>query len=271
MKALAAAAAFLTICPGPRSRDAGALSELGRNVWWTFPLVEATAAGLTIAVALALARLLPSPGVIAAVCIGLDHALHGFRRLDGFSDLTEGIFYKLSNASADRELLWKIVRAPQNGPYGTALIALLLLLHWSLVSHLLSLGQSWFITGVTLATVGSKLALAVAVAAPARFRPNSDFGSLAAGVGRPLRLVLMALMSAGIALAVIAVTGQATMPRCWVMVLTALPASLGSGLLARIVVLGCLGELNGDVMGFAWCLAEIVLLLLASVIGSLAP
>jgi len=255
---------FLTILAPPPSRQGEDFDRLGNNFWWAAPATESLCVAIPAGLCVLLHPFMP-PGVLAVLFVGMDHIAHGLRRLDGFSDLGEAIFFRLSNPQKTCEEAWRVVRAPQNGPYGTALISLLLLAQVALVGVLLERGAIEFFLGTFYAALFSKLGIAIAVAAPDRFRPASDFGRFAQKAGTLRRLIPLAMiilvLSAGAAWAL----GR-VVPILFASLIVAVCAA---GFLARRCVLRYLGELNGDVLGFGWAVSELVVLILVNVMGGI--
>jgi cobalamin synthase len=251
-QALKETLAFLTVLPGRIERP----DLLGQSFWWAVPALEAIRIGLVAAICLAANRILGLAGISAALFIILDQASHGLRRVDGLSDAGEGIFYRLANPGASPDEVWSVVRSPANGPFGTALIVLYLLLQWLLIQNLLSLGSVPFYVGVILAAVMSKLAVAIAVAAPGQFHPASRFQPLAREVARPARLILLGLVVCAIGGAV----GQDVL-------LTGITAVMAAaaGWATRFVAVSALGRLNGDLIGLSWCISEAIILWIVNV------
>lgn len=257
---LKVALGFLTIFARSPSRASEELSQLGRNFWWSAPLIELISTAVTVTVCLLAGMRLNSPVTAATLFIGLDHLVHGFRRVDGFGDLAEAMFYRLSNPRKQIIDVWQVVRAPQNGPYGTAIIFCYLLLEWSLVTRSLESGSRRFVLAVTFSALLSKLALAVAVATPARFRRRSDFVCFAMEVAQPVKLLLLTLVVVSFCIGIGWAIGCRSRTDA-LAIFIVLAVALAIGLVSRMLVLRCLGRLNGDLLGFSWVLAELGVLL----------
>lgn len=254
--ALIRALGFLTVFAPSPSRTNDDLPRLAETFWWAAPFVEAVWTASLAAACILLIPYLPQ-FVIAILFVGIDHIAHGLRRLDGFSDLGEAMLFLRANPHKTRAEAWQIARAGANGPYGTALIALTLLLHVSLSASLLQLGRAVFAAGMIAAALFSKLGLVVAVAAPHRFTPTGDFVRFAADLTKPLRVVLLAAV---VMLATAGVSVALSRPVPILLLIASLVVACCAGLASRALVLHSLGELNGDMLGMGWVSSELALL-----------
>lgn len=263
MSVIRSSLGFLTVLTCPPRRTDETMKAIGRHFWWTMPLLEAVIVMLLGSACVLLAKVTHAraDGMIAALLMIIDLGVHGFRRLDGFSDLLEGIFYSLSRPGRDRDSAWQVVQSPQNGPYGTAMIVLYLLLEWQLWTMLLSSSATnYFLTACICVGVFPMASVGIAMTGPHRFRTKSDFGIMAGEMGRTARALaalLWCLVLAGLAGLLLNVRFLPVLGR----VLPGLLAVAAcSAVLCRWLVLWILGNLNGDIIGLTWCVCRVAVL-----------
>jgi len=256
MNLLLKCVSFISVIPGKKPLNREDLSEIGSHYWWFIPLFESVVYLLITLLCIAVNYVLVSPFLSAAIFIAFDHCLHGLRRLDGFADLSEGIFYKLMNPGIKTDDVWPVVRSPGIGVFGTAVIVIYLLLQWNLLSEAMRLGNREFLLTVMLTALMTKVSLIAAVTAPGKFRKKSIFDMMAGEMAKPGKIFLTGVTTLLLAALIIIAAMQGTGYLMMLPLLFILAAA--AGLWARVVILKLLKMLNGDIIGFAWCTSEIL-------------
>jgi cobalamin synthase len=257
------AVGFLTLPPRRQPAEAEQL-RMERSLCWVGPVIEGLFAALVVVLAVGVGRWLDSPWVAGAIFVLLIHGLRGFRRIDGFSDLAEAGLYQLSHPEASQQHLWTIVRAPQNGPYGTAVIVSIMLLEYSLIVRLVHFSAPEVVGAVVAVMLYTHAAMITAIAAPERVRPESAFVGFAREVSRPSRLVALWLTTSVLAAVVLGTSMEQWWWRTSAMLITLVITGAAVALGVRRVVVAVLGHLNGDVLGAAALTAECALLIVAA-------
>lgn len=221
MRSLSAALSFLTIVGRGRRPDAAS------TAW--FGLVGA-GIGLALGAAWEGAGELWSPALAAALIVGLDLVLTGALHLDGLADTGDGL---LPHADRDRRL--EIMRAPDVGAFGVAVVVVTLLVRFAAFADLEA--DLWML-------VAPWAALRAAAALTIRVAPYARTDGLATSFlgasGRSLIAVDLLALAAAVAAAAIVdgVVGVAAV---------AVGIAVFSALLA--LAIRRLGGFTGDVLG----------------------
>jgi adenosylcobinamide-GDP ribazoletransferase len=228
-RALAAAAAFLTIVPIGRRVELGA-ADVGRGSVF-FPLVGAAIGGAVGLTAVGLDDILPA-FVAAALAVALDAILTGVIHLDALADVTDGL------GAGTRESALEIMRDPRIGAFGAVALVLDLLVKVAAVLAVLELERAVLVFVAAFA-VGRSAPLALACVLPYA-RAESGSGRTLTDSAGTARLVV------GLALAVLIAVAAAG-GRSLALFAAAAAAILLVGLLAR----ARFGGVTGDVLGAA--------------------
>jgi len=229
---------------------------LGRNLWWIGPPIELVVGGVAAIIGMLLHSYTNSVGIAAAGMLVALNGLRGFRIIDGFSDLAEALFLSLTQPRIEKEALWDVVRSPQNGPYGTVLINLLVLFEWTCLAALLGhsvIGFAGFIVAILISRFSSNLS----VAAPNNIRAKSDFVLFAAEMSNRYRIFGMTLVTLALSFLAVYIAQGAIEIKSGVMVLGCFLIACISSWTAKLVIIWKLGEMNGDIIGFTQAVAEV--------------
>jgi len=230
---------LLTRLPMPDHTPRGAASA------WAWPLVGATLGALAAFSASVAQAFGLTPGLVAALVMGLLAALTGALHEDGLADTADGLF---GGWTKERRL--EIMKDSRIGTYGALALMLITIARWSALSALLTAGAGW--PALIAAGAFSRVPMAVMMAT----LPNARAEGLSHRVGRPTLATAALAVALGLGVAVLAV-GGATLP----MLMVTFIATFGLGLVARARI----GGQSGDILGASQQLAELsVLAVLAS-------
>jgi adenosylcobinamide-GDP ribazoletransferase len=238
-RSLAAALQFLTVYP-PLIRSQITVRELGAAVSY-FPLV-----GLVLGLSLALlawgAKAVLPLTVACALTLGLWEALTGALHLDGFLDSCDGLFG--GHTPEDR---LRILRDHHVGAFAVAGGVVMLLLRYAAL-----LAGGLPLTGLVLATICGRWAIALSIAAMPYARPSGLGRAMKDHAGPTQAVVATAIALVGL-VALGGLTGLAA----------ALVTLLVTGVWA-VVVMRRLPGMTGDTYGAACYLTETAVLVLLS-------
>jgi adenosylcobinamide-GDP ribazoletransferase len=239
-RAVATAAAFLTIVPIGRAIAAGG-ADLGRAAP-SFPLVGAAIGAAVAGTLTGLADVSP-PLVAACGALALGTVLTGAMHLDALADTADAL------GGGSRERALEIMRDPATGSYGTAAVTICLIGEAGALAELGGSGET--------ARVIAAFAIARAVGpALAALLPYAREGT---GLAEPLAGRQRARAAAGVAVAVVlavTVSSEAAAWLCAGAVAVAASAYAGSRWL--------LGGVTGDTLGAAIALTQVTCLALAA-------
>ncbi len=231
---LLSACALLSRLPLPDHAPRGAAAA------WAWPLVGGVLGGLAALSVFAMQTLGLTPGVTAAVALGVLAMLTGALHEDGLADTADGFF-----GGHSRERRLSIMKDSHIGSFGALALILVTLARWSALASLCATGGA----PVALVAAGalSRAPMVVLMAA----LPNARDTGLSHAVGRPSRDV--AMVAAGLACIVaLLLTGWTAL---WLaLVLTGLSVAIGALSSHRI------GGQTGDVLGASQQLADLVCL-----------
>jgi adenosylcobinamide-GDP ribazoletransferase len=187
--------------------------------------------GLVLAGALHGMRLAGMPGLLAAaLTVGLAALLTRGMHLDGLADTVDALG---SYRSPQRAL--EIMKSPETGPFAVAALVLTLLLQSAAIVFVT-------VPGIVAAVAAGRLAAAYGCRRPVPAARPEGLGALVAGTVGPVALTVNTLLVA--ALAVWAVPG-----RPWQGPL-AVAAAVAVTVVLRRHIVGRLGGITGDVLGF---------------------
>jgi adenosylcobinamide-GDP ribazoletransferase len=218
-------------------------------------LLGAVAAGV-LELAAGVAHTGPLLGAVLAITVlaALTRGLH----LDGLADWADGLGSRRPAAQA-----LDIMKRPEIGPYGVAVLVLTLLIHVAAVARAEQIGRG--LVAVSLAAVTGRLAMTLACRRgipPAR---RSGLGALVAGTVPPaLALALVAVVLAGAAGAGCAQTSGWVLATGWIF-----PVAAAAGLMASVLITWLavrrLGGVTGDVLGASGELATAACLIVTAI------
>ena len=273
LRSIAAAFSFLTRLPVP-SRAIGegdvAATSLGRSVVW-FPLVGAAIGGVQAAVAWLLGGHLP-PALIAVTLVTISAVLTGGLHLDGVADT----FDAWGGGRGDRARMLEIMRDSRIGAHGAVALVLLLAAKIAAVANLLP--HTELLPRFDRLTYGDPFqrgALWPLLAAPVlarwaavpllvffRYARADGLGSPFRAHARPAHVAGATAVALAAAVAIVAATPSAD-------VSTAIGIAAASALGVALALAGLLDRrldgLTGDVSGAAIELAEVAVLVAATV------
>ncbi|WP_242678823.1 adenosylcobinamide-GDP ribazoletransferase [Rhodobacter calidifons] len=236
---LLSAFALLSRLPLPDHRGTGAASA------WAWPLVGAVLGALGAALAASAQWLGVTPGVTAALVLGLAAMLTGGLHEDGLSDSADGLY-----GGWTRERRLAIMKDSRVGSYGVLALVLVTLARWSALTALLVHGAY----GPALIAAGAMSRAPMALVMS--LLPNARTEGLSHATGRPGPAT--ALTGLVLALAIAAVlTGWSVVPMTF--------AALAVTLWLALSALRRIGGQTGDILGATQQLAELACLTVLSV------
>ncbi|MCU0815771.1 MAG: adenosylcobinamide-GDP ribazoletransferase [Cypionkella sp.] len=234
---------LLSRLPVPQARTHRAAAA------WAFPLVGLAIGAIATGVGLGLMQAGLSPGLAAALMLGLGIFLTGAMHEDGLADSADGLF---GGWTPERRL--EIMKDSRIGTYGTLALITSALALWAVTEALLRQGD-W---AVLIAAQG--IARAVMAGVMVALPPARKTG-LSAGVGRPP--FGAALLAAALALsAALALTGEP------LQVLAMGAGAALAGLWVARLALSRIGGQTGDILGAAGQMALIAALAAAQMQGA---
>lgn len=226
---LLSAFALLSRLPLPNHSSSGAASA------WAWPVVGAVLGAIAAVVASVALWLGLTPGVVAVLVLVTGALLTGGLHEDGLSDTADGLF-----GGWTRERRLEIMKDSRVGSYGVLALVLVVLLRWSALVTVLSVGQVWVLVAVGAV---SRAPMAVIMSA----LPNARGSGLSHATGRP---------SGGVALLGTAIAAVfAVLFTGWAAVVVLGVVAVTSAVLAREAKRRIGGQ-TGDILGAAQQLAE---------------
>lgn len=234
---LRGAVAFLTAIGGAATPGPAALWWFAPVGWGVGALVGACWWGTTRVVA---------PGVAAAVVIAVDLALTGLLHVDGLADTGDGLLPPLP-----RERRLAVMRQPDVGAFGMAVVVVVLLTRWSALAAIGALGGRASVrsaaTVAGLWALGRAVMVAGMVALP---YARAAQGGLASAFGAGGRRRLAGAVGLGVAGVALGATGRDA-------ALAGAGGLLG-GAMVLVLARRRVGGYTGDVLGAAGMVAETV-------------
>lgn len=241
----------LTVLPlrGPAAvdrRTAGSAMTLA-------PLIG-LALGLVAAGVLEGAARLSSDLLAAALAVAVLALLTRGLHLDGLADAADGL---ASYRSPERALA--VMRSPETGPLGIAVLVLSLLVQVTALHACLTAGRG--AEAVVLAVVTARLAVTAACTPSTPAASPTGLGSAVAGTVRPVVVLVLALLVAAAA----ALAGLMTGPPEAVQAVVAVLAGLAASQLLLRHAVRRLGGVTGDVLGALVESTTVVVLLVLAI------
>lgn len=234
---LCAAFALLTRLPMP---DTGAPDP---GAAWAWPVAGLAVGGLAVLAGLAAAALGITPGVTAALMLGVAAALTGGLHEDGLADCADGFW-----GGRDKARRLEIMKDSRVGSYGVLALGIVLLARWSALTVLVGAGH-W--APVLAAEALSRAVMPAAMAA----LPNARGSGLSASHGAPGWATTG--QAAGLAgVLALGLVGWLALP----MILAATLGAAAVALIARAKI----GGQTGDVLGACQQIALTTALALAA-------
>ena len=250
-------ASFVTCvpAPGPGTSVAVVLDRVARR--YAFGALWLAAAGnLVVGLAAVVLRPFGAPPMVeVAALITVFYLVRGVRLIDGFADLSEGLWLGLGRR-APRDAVWAAIRSPANGAYGILSVGLVIIWQVALYLTLVALPSARMLTVLTVAGACGPLAVVAAHTGGNRYRLDSAFHGFGASLGRPIALAL--------ALPAIAFAGWAIHWAAWTpapaarMAAAQILGAVAAGVATRALTLRAAGAFNGDVIGFCTLAGEMV-------------
>ena len=235
---LLSAFALLSRLPLPSHRGTGAASA------WAWPLVGTVLGALGAAVAAAALWLGVTPGVTAALVLGVSAMLTGGLHEDGLSDTADGLY-----GGWTRERRLEIMKDSRVGSYGVLALVLVTLARWSALTALLVHG------GYGPALIAAGAMSRAPMALTMSMLPNARSEGLSHATGRPGPATALTGLALAVAIAA-ALTGWGTIPVTF--------AALAVTLWLAFSALRRIGGQTGDILGATQQLAELACLAVLS-------
>ena len=254
--------AFITFFSKKDPRRKVNLENIGRHFFWVFPTCYTILYTLVSLVTIGLYQITDSALFSCVVHFFLLHFINGFKRIDGLNDLGEGLLYKINHPDSHLEKVWKIIRSPGNGAYGTAIIVCYFLLLVSTGTLLLKQSVLNFAVFSVLSGVFSTVTLAFSIA-PKHFTPNSDFYAMIQCISAPYRKLMVVVAAGCLVIPFVFIYKVRFIMIAGFVLLIFLAILLG--FMLRAAVIKILKEMNGDIMGFSLCVGELCLLLVSAI------
>lgn len=248
---LAIALSLLSRVPVPL--DHAAAGARTAQAAWAYPLVGAALAALAGGIGWGLSTLGLPPGPVAGLVIAVQILLTGALHEDGLADSADGLW-----GGWDKARRLEIMRDSRIGAYGVLALGLGVLLRWSCLAALLSLGGPGAMLAALVAAGAVSRAAMVAVMASLPFAREDG---LSHSVGRVPRWAAI-----GAGLIMVGIAGIALGPAA----LFAVIAGLLSAEAARRLAFRRIGGQTGDILGATQQLAEIACLLVLTLLAGQA-
>jgi adenosylcobinamide-GDP ribazoletransferase len=210
---------------------------------WAWPIAGAVVGALAwVALAINL-----SPGVSAALTLGVSAVLTGAMHEDGLADSADGLW-----GGQDRERRLEIMKDSRIGTYGVLALIIVTLGRWSALAMLFASGQAMTVL------IGTGLLSRAPMAAIQAILPNARGSGLSEMTGRPP--LATALSGAGLAVVL-------ALP--FLGLFGTLAAAIGvlfAGLATMAVAKAKIGGQTGDILGAAQQLSDLAALALLTCI-----
>lgn len=235
---LLSAFALLSRLPVPNHRGTGAASA------WAWPLVGAVLGALGATLAAGAQWLGVTPGVTAALVLGLGAMLTGGLHEDGLSDTADGLY-----GGWTRERRLEIMKDSRVGSYGVLALVLVTLPRWSALTALLVYGAY----GPALIAAGAMSRAPMALVMS--LLPNARGEGLSHATGRPSPITALTGLALAVAITTV-LTGWGAIPVTFV--------ALGVTLWLALSALRRIGGQTGDILGATQQLAEVACLAVLS-------
>ncbi|WP_457557850.1 adenosylcobinamide-GDP ribazoletransferase [Candidatus Harpocratesius sp.] len=249
---------FLSIIKTQSYRSEKDLRFIGRNFWWLAIICDFLINLFSALVSIVFFYIFNSGLISAITYISIDQIIHGFQKIDGFCDLSEGIFYSFSNPNCNQNKVWDVVRSSQKGVYGITLIGLFLILEFSFINNLFIIfGVNAFFLIIVVNPI-SKISIAVALSNHKSFREKSDFRFFSEEIGKKHRIILSILIVFVISYLILYYSKIPNLNYGFFFLILIL-VSIFIGFSSKHYLIQKMGELNGDIIGFSWTLSELFL------------